>query len=541
MLPIQTVADKLRIADEYLEHYGSHTAKVRLELLKEAPPKGKLILMTAVTPTSHGEGKTVVSIALTQGLQKLGKNAVATLREPSLGPVFGLKGGATGGGRSQVIPSERINLHFNGDFHAITSAHNLLAAMIDSHLHHGNALGIDIDDIAWPRALDMNDRALRHIIVGLGGKVNGVPRETGVVITAASEIMAILALARDREDLRKRLGDIVVASNLDGQPVRARDLKVTGAMMVLLNEAIMPNLVQTTEGAPAFVHAGPFGNIAHGTSSIISQRMALQLADYVVNETGFAADLGAEKYFNLVMPTSGIKPDLAVLIASVRALCAQGSGSEAAPLDVASLRNGFSNLNRHIDNLRKFHIPVVVALNRFPDDTDELLNEIAVFCREKGVPSAPMEGYARGGDGSIELGEAVLAELAKETPVDPRPLYTSDLTLLTKIETIAREIYGADGVYVESKARKKLNRYEQTGYGRLPICMAKTQSSLSDNPKLYGAPTGWTLTVSDAHLSAGAGFVVVVAGNMMRMPGLGKEPQAIRLDVDAEGNILNLM
>ncbi len=541
MLPIQTVADKLGIADEYLEHYGSHTAKVRLALLKEAPPKGKLILMTAVTPTSHGEGKTVVSIALTQGLQKLGKNAVATLREPSLGPVFGLKGGATGGGRSQVIPSERINLHFNGDFHAITSAHNLLAAMIDSHLHHGNALGIDIDDIAWPRALDMNDRALRHIIVGLGGKVNGVPRETGVVITAASEIMAILALARDREDLRKRLGDIVVASNLDGQPVRARDLKATGAMMVLLNEAIMPNLVQTTEGAPAFVHAGPFGNIAHGTSSIISQRMGLQLADYVVNETGFAADLGAEKYFNLVMPTSGIRPDLAVLIASVRALCAQGSGSEAAPLDLASLRNGFSNLNRHIDNLRKFHIPVVVALNRFPEDTDELLNEIAAFCREKGVPSAPMEGYARGGDGSIELGEAVLAELAKETPVDPRPLYTSDLTLLTKIETIAREIYGADGVYVESKARKRLNRYEQTGYGRLPICMAKTQSSLSDNPKLYGAPTGWTLTVSDAYLSAGAGFVVVVAGNMMRMPGLGKEPQAIRLDVDAEGNILNLM
>lgn len=540
LLPIETVADKLGLDSSYLEHYGEYTAKVRLELLNEAPPKGKLILMTAVTPTSHGEGKTVVSIALTQGLQKLGKNAVVTLREPSLGPVFGLKGGATGGGLSQVIPSERINLHFNGDFHAITSAHNLLAAMIDSHLHHGNALRIDIDDIAWPRAMDMNDRALRHIIVGLGGKANGVPRETGVVITAASEIMAILALARDREDLRERLGDIVVASDLDGRPVRARDLRVTGAMMVLLNEAIMPNLVQTTEGAPAFVHTGPFGNIAHGTSSIISQRMALQLADYVVNETGFAADLGAEKYFNLVMPKSGLKPHLAVLIASARALCAQGSGNESAPPDLASLRKGLPNLGRHIDNLRKFHVPVVVALNRFPADTDELLDEIAAFCRDRGVPSAPMEGYTKGGDGSTELAEIVLAELARESTVQPRPLYAPDLTLLTKIETIAREVYGADNVYVESGARKKLNRYEKTGFGRLPICMAKTQSSFSDNPKLFGAPTGWTLTVTDAYLSAGAGFVVVIAGNMMRMPGLGKEPQAVRLKVDAGGNILNL-
>lgn len=541
MLLIRTVADKLGIPDEYLEYYGKYTAKLRLELLTELPPKGKLILVTAVTPTSHGEGKTVVSIALTQGLRKLGKNAVVTLREPSLGPVFGLKGGATGGGLSQVIPSEMINLHFNGDFHAVTSAHNLLAAMIDAHLHHGNALRIDVDDTPWPRALDMNDRALRHVIVGLGGKVNGIPRETGFVITAASEIMAILALARDREDLRKRLGEIVVATNLDGQPVRAADLNATGAMMVLLNEAIMPNLVQTTEGAPAFVHAGPFANIAHGTSSVIGQRIALQLADYVVNETGFAADLGAEKFFNLVMPVSGLKPALAVLIASVRALCTQGNGSESGPFDIASLNKGLANLGRHIDNLRKFHVPVVVALNRFPSDTDELLNQIAAYCRERGVPSAPMEGFARGGEGSVELAEAVVATLDNGHPAQPQPLYTAELSLLTKIETIAREVYGAGAVYVEAAARKKLNRYEKAGYGRLPICMAKTQSSITDNPKLHGAPTGWTLTVSDAHLSAGAGFVVVVAGNMMRMPGLGKDPQAARLDVDKEGNILNLV
>lgn len=537
---IRSVADTLGIDDDYLEYYGKYTAKLRLELLNEAPPRGKLILVTAVTPTSHGEGKTVVSIGLTQGLQKLGKNAVVTLREPSLGPVFGLKGGASGGGRSQVIPSEMINLHFNGDFHAVTSAHNLLAAMIDAHLHHGNALRLDVDDINWPRALDMNDRALRHVIVGLGGKVNGVPRETGFVITAASEVMAILALAQDREDLRARLGRIVVGSDLDGKPVCAADLRATGGMMVLLNEAIMPNLVQTTEGAPAFVHAGPFANIAHGTSSVISQRMALQLADYVVNETGFAADLGAEKYFNLVMPSSGLRPNLAVLIASARALCTQGSGNEKGPVDVASLRKGLCNLGHHIDSLRKFHVPIVVAVNRFPTDTDDLLAEIAAYCTSKGVPSAPIDGYARGGDGAIELAEAALAALTKPNHTEPQPLYTAELSLLTKIETIAREIYGAAGVYVEAEARKKLDRYERNGFGRLPVCMAKTQASLTDNPKSFGAPTGWTLTVSDAYLSAGAGFVVVIAGNMMRMPGLGKEPQAVRLDVDTSGTILGL-
>jgi formate--tetrahydrofolate ligase len=538
MLLIRSVADKLGIPEDAMEYYGKYTAKLRLELL-EKPRRGKLILVTAITPTSHGEGKTVVSIGLTQALEKLGRLAAVTLREPSLGPVFGLKGGATGGGRSQVIPSEMINLHFNGDFHAVTSAHNLLAAMIDSHLHHGNALGIDVDEINWPRALDMNDRALRHVIVGLGGKANGVPRETGFVITAASEVMAILALARDREDLRTRLSRIVIGLNLKGEPVRAGDLGATGAMMVLLNEAIMPNLVQTTEGSPAFVHAGPFANIAHGTSSVISQRMALALADYVVNETGFGADLGAEKYFNIVMPASGLRPDAAVLIASARALCAQGNGDEKGPYTIDSLRRGLANLQRHLDNLQKFHVPVVIAINRFPDDSDDLLREIRLFASERDVPAAIVEAYSRGGDGAIELAEAVLDTLDNKVAA-PEPLYKPEVSLRTKIETVAREIYGAAAVYIESKAKKKLERYMAAGFGHLPVCMAKTQSSFTDNPKIYGAPSGWTLTITDADLAAGAGFVVVIAGNMMRMPGLGREPQAVRMDVDAAGNIIGL-
>lgn len=538
MLLIREVADKLGIPEDALEYYGKYTAKLRLELL-DRPRRGKLILVTAVTPTSHGEGKTVTSIGLTQALTRMGKLAAVTLREPSLGPVFGIKGGATGGGMSQVMPSEMINLHFNGDFHAVTSAHNLLAAMIDAHLHHGNALAIDVDEITWPRALDMNDRALRHVIVGLGGKANGVPRETGFVITAASEVMAILALARDREDLRTRLGRIVIGLNLKGEPVRAADLGATGAMMVLLNEAIMPNLVQTTEGAPALVHAGPFANIAHGTSSVISQRMALGLADYVINETGFGADLGAEKYFNIVMPSSGLRPDVAVLIASARALCTQGNGSEKGPFTLDALRRGLVNLERHLDNLQKFHVPVVIAINKFPDDTEDLLREIRLFASERDVPAAVVEAYTRGGEGAMELAEAVLHTLETKTAA-PEPLYKPEVSLRTKIETVAREIYGAAAVYIESKAKKKLDRYMAAGFGLLPVCMAKTQSSFTDNPKILGAPSGWTLTITDADLAAGAGFVVVIAGNMMRMPGLGREPQAVRMDVDADGNIIGL-
>lgn len=541
MLLVREIADRLGVPEEYLEYYGKYTAKVRLELLEEREPRGKLILVTAVTPTNHGEGKTVVSIGLTQGLVKLGKNAVVTLREPSLGPVFGLKGGATGGGRSSVIPSEMINLHFNGDFHAVTSAHNLLAAMLDAHLHHGNALRIDIDDITWPRTLDMNDRALRHVVIGLGGKVNGSPRETGFVITAASEMMAILALSRSRADLRRRLGEIVVGFDLDGKAVRAADLKATGALMVLLNEAIMPNLVQTTEGAPALIHAGPFANIAHGTSSVIAQSLGLRLADYVVNETGFAADLGAEKYFDIVMPASGITPSLAVLIASARALCAQGSGDDKAGRDIEALRRGLCNLGRHIENLKKFHVPVLVAINRFADDPPELLAEIANYASEHGAESALADVFSQGGEGALDLAGKAVEMLGRPSAGPPRALYSHELSLATKIETVAREIYGAAGVYIESGARKKLQRIERAGFAHLPICIAKTQSSFSDNPKLRGAPTGWTLTVSDAHLSAGAGFVVVIAGNMMLMPGLGKQPQAFFMDVDdATGEIHGL-
>lgn len=524
---IREIADKLEVSDEYLEYYGKYTAKLRLEVL-ERPARGKLILVTAITPTSRGEGKTVVSIGLAQAIEQSGRRAIVTLREPSLGPVFGLKGGATGGGQARVEPSQIINLHFNGDFHAVTAAHNLLAAMIDSHLHHSNALRLDVDNLFWPRAIDMNDRALRHVIVGLGGKVNGVPRETGFVITAASEVMAILALAAGREDLRRRLGEIVVGYDLDGHAVRAGDLEATGAMMVLLNEAIMPSLVQTTEHTPALVHAGPFANIAHGTSSVIAQKMGLALADYVVNETGFGADLGAEKYFDLVMPQSGLKPAAAVLIASVRALVEQGGGE---------LEGGLANLARHIENLQKFRVPVVVAVNRFGGETAEQVETVQSYCRGVGVESAVADVYAQGGAGGRELAEKVVAAADAADPSQVRSLYGSELGILEKVERVAREIYGAGGVYVESEPRKKLARLAEQGFGRLPVCIAKTQSSFSDNPKLLGAPSGWTLTVTDAHLAAGAGFVVVIAGNMLLMPGLGKSPQAVRMDVDELGNI----
>jgi formate--tetrahydrofolate ligase len=540
--PIRDVADELGIPDQYLESYGKYTAKLRLDLLDGVPGavrrRGKLVLVTAITPTSHGEGKTVTSIGLAQGLARIGRRAIATLREPSIGPVFGVKGGATGGGLSQVLPAEQINLHFNGDIHAISAAHNLLAAMLDSHIFHGNDLQIDVDSILWPRAIDMNDRALRHVIVGLGGRLNGRPRETGFVITAASEVMAILALAASREDLRTRLAGIAVGYNRDGGVVRAADLRATGAMMVLLNEAIMPNLVQTTEGTPALVHAGPFANIAHGTSSVISQRMALHLADFVVNESGFGADLGAEKYFDLVMPSSGIAPAAAVLIASVRALATQGSGNEKAPVDIGALTAGLANLGKHIENLQKFQVPIVVAINRMAADTKAQIDVIRDFCREQGIAAVESDVFARGGEGGIALAEAVVAAAAE--PSSPRSLYAADLPLESKIEIVAREIYGAGGVYFESGTRKQLQQLTALGFGRMPVCIAKTQSSLSDNPKLYGAPSGYTLTVTNVALAAGAGFVIVVAGNMMRMPGLGKAPQAVHLDVTEDGEIVGL-
>jgi formate--tetrahydrofolate ligase len=542
MKPIHEIARRLDIPDDYLVHYGPYVAKLKLDLLadKARADRGKLILVTAVTPTTYGEGKTVVSIGLSQAIAKLGKRSIATLREPSLGPVFGLKGGATGGGRSRVLPAEKINLHFTGDFHAITSAHNLLAAAVDSHLHHGNELGIDVDNIFWPRAMDMNDRALRHVIVGLGGKANGVPRETGFVITAASEIMAILALAHSRADLRHRLEDIAVGFGLDGKLLRARDLNVTGALLVLLGEALMPNLVQTTEHTPALVHAGPFANIAHGTSSVLAQRMAMKLADYVVNESGFAADLGAEKYFDIVMPSSGLKPSAAVLVATVKALEAHGADGVARQGDTEALGRGLCNLAKHLENLKKFNVPVVVAINRFESDTEEELRIVADFCRGAGAECAVVDVFARGGEGALELASKVVAAADAADPSAVRPLYAPELSFEEKIEVIAREIYGAGSVYVEPGARKKLRKFADLGFGRFPVCMAKTASSLSDDPKLVGAPAGWTLTVSDAHLSAGAGFVVVVAGAMMLMPGLPRVPQAAHLDLDDDGNIIGL-
>lgn len=543
MLNITSIAQKLGLPNKYLVSYGEHTAKIKLELLSEAnaPRQGKFILVTAITPTSHGEGKTVVSIGLAQALALLGKRSAVTSREPSLGPVFGLKGGATGGGKSQILPAEKINLHFTGDFHAITAAHNLLAAAIDSHLHHGNELQLDVDNIFWPRAMDMNDRALRHVIVGLGGKINGLPRETGFIITAASEIMAIMGLATSREDLRRRLGQIVIGFDLNGQLVRAEDLRMVGAMMVLLQDAIMPNLAQTSEETPAFVHIGPFANIAHGTSSLLSQKMAMRYADYVINESGFGADLGAEKYFDIVMPQSGLKPSAAVLIATARALAAHGATPDnPQATGPAAVERGLPNLERHLDNLHKFGVSVVVAINRFPTDTGDELEVIRRFCRERRVAFADCEAYSRGGEGARELAEQVIAVAGRSHPEEVSSLYLPTLSLEEKITRVATEIYGAAGVNIEADARKKLKKFELLGFGQLPICMAKTQSSLSDNPKLLGAPKGWTLTVSDAHLSAGAGFVVAVAGSMMLMPGLPKTPQAEKLDVDAQGNIVGM-
>ncbi len=543
MLPVKEIADALGIAEEHLNSYGKYTAKLSLALLDDPParPRGKLVLVTAITPTAHGEGKTVVAIGLAQAIARRGARSIVTLREPSLGPVFGVKGGATGGGRSKVLPSEQINLHFNGDIHAITSAHNLLAATIDSHLHHGNALRIDVDNIWWPRTIDMNDRALRHIVVGLGGKANGVPRESRFVITAASELMAILALANSRQDLRQRLNDIVIGLDVDGGMVRAGDIGATGGMLVLLNEAVMPNLVQTTENTPAFVHAGPFANIAHGTSSVVSQQIALNLADYVVNEAGFGADLGAEKYFDLVMPSCGIRPACAVLIATVRALAYQGGDpGDGAVARRRALRLGLPHLARHVGNLGRFGVPVIVTINRFDGDTQEELDIVAGFCREQGVACTPIDVFEQGGAGALELADQVMAAADAADLEQVRPLYGPDLTLEQKIDQVAREIYGAQAIHLESAARRKLALFTAAGFGHLPVCMAKTQSSLSDNPALRNVPGGWTLTVSDAFLAAGAGFVVVLAGTVLLMPGLPRVSQAARMDVDDDGNIVGL-
>jgi len=532
LLPIQAVARKLEIPEKYFEPWGSQSGKVKLELLSDPSFKrrGKLIIVTATTPTAAGEGKTVTSISLTQGLAHIGKKVVITSREPSLGPIFGLKGGAAGGGLSQIEPSAKINLHFHGDFHAIASAHNVLAALVDAHLFHGNDLHLDPERITWPRTMDMNDRALRRITVSLDSKKDG-RRQTGFVITAASEIMAIIALAKDRKDLRKRLDSIVIGVTRDGRPVSARDLGATGGMMALLAEAVLPNLVQTTDGTPAFVHTGPFGNIAHGTSSVISQEMGLRLADYVVNECGFASDLGAEKYFDIVMQQSGITPAAAVLVTTVQSMLSQGEGD---------FERGLSNLGKHIEILKNFGVPTIAAINRFPNDSTADLNRLAAYCADRGIASALSEGFAKGGPGAKELAEKVVDAIAKNPAPPVHPLYSLEEPLVEKIQRVAQKIYGANDLNFSEQARAKLQQFTEWGYGKLPVCIAKTQYSLSDDPKRLGAPTGWTLNVTNASLSAAAGFVVVISGNMMLMPGLPKVSRASSIDVDDSGAIIGV-
>jgi formate--tetrahydrofolate ligase len=533
LLPITAIAHKLGLRDTDYDQLGPWCAKLHLDLLNDParPPRGKLILVTATTPSTSGEGKTVTSIGLVQGLERIGKKAIITSREPSLGPVFGMKGGAAGGGLSQIEPSQKVNLHFTGDFHAITSAHNLLAALIDSHLFHGNELNLDPAAISWPRAMDMNDRALRRITIDVGGKRDGANRSTGFVITAASEIMAILALAKDRDDLRRRLAAIVIGATRNSKPVRAADLNATGAMMALLSDALLPNLVQTTEGTPALVHAGPFGNIAHGTSSIISQQIGLRLADYVVNEAGFAADLGAEKYIDIVMGVAGISPAAAVLVTTVQSMRNQGEGD---------LERGFSNLRRHAQNLQRFDLPTLVAINRFPHDTQEELNQVAAFCATLGIPSALTEPFTKGGAGSEALAHAVVDLINRHSNTTAHPIYQLSDSYEEKLNKVATQIYGADGVTLSDTARNKLRQFVDWGYDGLPICIAKTQYSFSDDPKKLGAPTGWTLTINDVSLSAGAGFLVAIAGNMMLMPGLPKVSRAEEIDLDEQGEILGV-
>jgi formate--tetrahydrofolate ligase len=538
LLPIEAIAAKLNLADTHYERRSSISAKLSLDLLKTSPRgdrRGKLILVTATTPTTSGEGKTVTSIGLVQGLEKIGKSVIITSREPSLGPVFGMKGGAAGGGRSQIEPAEKINLHFHGDFHAITSAHNLLSALIDSHLFHGNELDLDPGAVTWPRTLDMNDRALRDVIVSVTApskrQRDGSNRASGFLITAASEIMAILSLASGREDLRQRIARIIVGQNHKGEPVTAGDLRATGPMLALLSEALLPNLVQTTEGTPAMVHCGPFANIAHGTSSVISQEIGLRLADYVVNETGFASDLGFEKYMDLVMPSSGIKPAAAVLVTTVQSVRNQGEGD---------LERGFANLEKHIAIVRGFHLPVIVAINQFPNDSDAELGELKQFCEAHGASFALSEAFAKGGEGAIALARKVVEAIDANPDVEPSTTYAPNDSAVEKITKVARSIYGADGIELSDLARQNLARFERWGFGQLPVCIAKTQYSLSDDPKRMGAPTGWTLHVTDVALSAGAGFLVVISGAMMLMPGLPKASRALDIDVDENGEIVGM-
>lgn len=542
MLPILDIAKKLDIPEDDVELYGKYKCKISQDYYRKIKDKkdGKLILVTAINPTPAGEGKTTTSIGIGDALNKLGKKVVIALREPSLGPCFGLKGGAAGGGYSQVVPMEDINLHFTGDFHAITSAHNLLAATIDNHIKHGNALDIDVNRITWKRVLDLNDRALRNIICGLGGAVNGVPRETGFDITVASEMMAILCLTSDLEDMKRRLGNIVIAFNRKGEPIFAKDLNITGALTLLFKDAIKPNLVQTLEHTPAIIHGGPFANIAHGCNSVMATKYALKMADYVVTEAGFGADLGAEKFLDIKCRFANLNPALVVVVATIRALKMHG-GVPKEKLDeenIEALKKGFSNLKRHIENMKKFNLPVVVAINAFPKDNTLEMDTLKALVKDLGVDCEVSKSFTKGGEGAIDLGNLVLKNTTEDKKLNF--IYDTNESIEDKIKKIATEIYGAKNVEFTSDAKKTILDLEKYNLDKMPICMAKTQYSFSDNPNLLGAPTDFTITVREIRLSAGAGFIVALTGNVLTMPGLPKKPAAENMDIDINGKITGL-
>ena len=543
ILPISEVAAKLGLNEDQLEHYGKYKAKISLDVLEERKDKedGKLILVTAISPTPAGEGKTTVNIGLAMALNKLGKTAITATREPSLGPSFGMKGGAAGGGYSQVVPMADINLHFTGDFHAITSTHNLLSALLDNHIQQGNKLNIDPRRIVWGRVMDMNDRALRNIVVGLGGRTNGVPREDGFQITVASEIMAIFGLVNDLEELKEKMGKIIVAYTYENQPVFAKDLDAEGAMALLMKDAMAPNLVQTLEGTPALIHGGPFANIAHGCNTMIATKMSLKLADYTITEAGFGADLGAEKFFNIKCRIAKLKPDAAVVVATVKALKHHGGvkKDQLGEENLKALAEGFENLEKHLENVNKFGIPAIVAINKFPTDTEAELNYIIERCKSLGSEAILTEVWGKGGEGGEDLAKRII-EIVENKESNFKLLYDTDSSIREKIETIAKEIYGADGVDFTKACEKQIATIEKLGFDKLPICMAKTQYSFSDDATLLGRPKGFTITVRDIKVSRGAGFLVALTGEIMTMPGLPKVPAANHMDILPSGEIVGL-
>lgn len=544
MQPVAEIAEKLGMSSDDIELYGKYKAKLSEDYIEslEDRPEGKLILVTAINPTPAGEGKTTVTVGLGEAMPKIGENAIIALREPSMGPVMGIKGGAAGGGYAQVVPMEDINLHFTGDMHAITAANNLLSAAIDNHIHQGNKLMIDLRQITWKRCLDMNDRALREVIIGLGGKINGFPRQDGFNITVASEIMAILCLAKNIDDLRDRIGRIVIGYNLSGEPVTAKQLEVEGAMTLLLHDAIKPNLVQTLENTPCLMHGGPFANIAHGCNSIRATRAGLKLADYCITEAGFGSDLGAEKFFDIKCRFAGLNPDCVVLVATVKALkynSGQVKGDALKHENLEALSLGINNLGKHIENMRKYGVPVVVAINRFDTDTDAELGFIENYCSEKNVKCSMCEVFAKGGEGGKDLAMKVV-ETIKSEPSEFKPIYNVNLPIKEKIETIAKEIYGANGVTYTAGANRQILNLTKLGFDKMPVCMAKTQYSLSDDPSLLGRPSWFDITIREVSVSSGAGFIVALTGAVMTMPGLPKVPAANNMDIDRNGTIVGL-